>query len=444
MVESLRRRDGARRPDEPQQITPQGEGAEDEAMPEAAACPLDTLGATAAARGAMTRLSELGLAIDAFGLPATAASSRPYDPATPGPHALRHRQRQWTPVLAAAAIRAPLLAPMADAINEHGGEENGLWLTANAGPDVEPLDDHEWIIDTRLRLGLTVGHPCLCQHRRTTATGAHDGKRCLAPLDALGRHARTCMTGGARTTLHNTLCRLVHQACCAAGLRSQREVVVPALATAKLTEPRIDVDAWGHPGLPHLRLDVTVADPDAVRNAGGTDRAERSKATKYGVPRGGVGVTGLALALTGRLGTQFDGLLRHLAGLARAGRAALGQESTRHLRHWHTQISIALARFNAAAVSAAFVDTPHGLASTRPASEPLHSTAPATNAPLAEATAAAMARPTPVGPATATSAARPTPAEARSARPESAAGDAPAVQFPPPTLTHPTVGCLHT
>ena len=264
---------------------------------------------------------------------------------------------------------------MAAAITEQGGDENGLWLVANAGPDIEPLDDHEWIIALRSRLGLAVGHPCLCQHRRATAAGVHNGKRCLTPLDAHGRHALACMTGGARTTLHNDLCRLVHRACCAAGLRSQREVVVPALATAKRAEPRIDIGAWGHPGLPHLRLDVTVADPAADRNAGGTDRAERSKATKYGIPRGGVGVTGLALALTGRLGTQFDRLLRHLAGLARAERAALGQESSRHLRQWHTQISITLARFVAAAISSAFADAPVGLTAGNPAAAAVQSPA---------------------------------------------------------------------
>ena len=54
-----------------------------------------------------------------------------------------------------------------------------------------------------------------------------------------------------------------HNACCEAGLKSQREVVVSALVTERLTEPRVDVDAWGHPGLPHMRLDFTVVDAEA-------------------------------------------------------------------------------------------------------------------------------------------------------------------------------------
>ena len=176
----------------------------------------------------------------------------------------------------------------------------------------------------------------------------------MAALDIKGQHAIGCMVGGARTTLHNALCRIVHRACTSAGLRSQREVVVPALATAQLTEPRIDIDAWGHPGLPHLRLDVTVVDPAAERYAkvrgqpaGPAQMAERGKAVKYGLPPGGVGVTGLALETTGRLGPNFAALLVQLAGFARAARAAAGQETTRELRHWHTQVSMCLARFTA-------------------------------------------------------------------------------------------------
>ena len=299
--------------------------------------------------------------MDSFGMPAMASPAEPYCPLRPGVKVLRHRQRQWTQALAAAACKGPSLQPIARRLRDLGGEENGLWLRANAGPDLQPLDDLEWVINMRLRLDLQQGETCLCQHRRA-AIGGIEGKRCLEPLDPFGIHALQCMIGGARTTLHNSLCRIVHTACVSAGLRAQREVVVPALATAKLTEPRVDVDAWGHPGLPHLRLDVTVTDPLAERHKaaaaqqhGAADHAEDGKAKKYGKPRGGVGVKGLGLELTGRLGECFAALLRQLAGLARAGRAALGQESTRFLAHWQCQISIALARFSAAAISAAYI-----------------------------------------------------------------------------------------
>ena len=43
--------------------------------------------------------------------------------------------------------------------------------------------------------------------------------------------------------LHDVGCHIIHNACCEAGLKSQREVIVPTLATEKLTEARVDVDA---------------------------------------------------------------------------------------------------------------------------------------------------------------------------------------------------------
>ena len=41
-------------------------------------------------------------------------------------------------------------------------------------------------------------------------------------------------------------------------------MLVTTLATEKLTEPGVDVDAWGHPGPPHIRLDFTVVDAEAL------------------------------------------------------------------------------------------------------------------------------------------------------------------------------------
>ena len=68
---------------------------------------------------------------------------------------------------------------------------------------------------------------------------------------------RSASSEETRAKLHDVGCHIIHKACCEAGLTSQREVVVPALVTEKLTEPRVDVGAWGHPGLPHMRLDFT-------------------------------------------------------------------------------------------------------------------------------------------------------------------------------------------
>ena len=38
--------------------------------------------------------------------------------------------------------------------------------------------------------------------------------------------------------MHDVGCHVIHNACCEAGLKSQRECVVAALATEKLTEPQ--------------------------------------------------------------------------------------------------------------------------------------------------------------------------------------------------------------
>ena len=73
--------------------------------------------------------------------------------------------------------------------------------------------------------------------------------------------------------LHDVGCHIIHNACCEAGLMSQREVVVPALVTDRLTEPRVDVDAWGHPGQPHMRLDFTVVDAEALHHFIGHEKS---------------------------------------------------------------------------------------------------------------------------------------------------------------------------
>ena len=72
--------------------------------------------------------------------------------------------------------------------------------------------------------------------------------------------------------------------------------VVPALVTDRLTEPRVDVDAWGHPGLPHMRLDFTVVDAEALHYSSAMRKAQdtapaAAQAEKSKENKGGVGVT---------------------------------------------------------------------------------------------------------------------------------------------------------
>ena len=134
-------------------------------------------------------------------------------------------------------------------------------------------------------------------------------------------------------------CHVIHNACCEAGLKSHREVFVPALATEKLTEP---LDAWGHPGLPHMRIDFTVVDAEALHyssvmrkaqeQAPAAAQAEQAKESKDGKTKGGIGVMGIAVQLSGRFGPRLDTLFRKLAGYKRAITKAAGKNSGRPLR----------------------------------------------------------------------------------------------------------------
>ena len=82
------------------------------------------------------------------------------------------------------------------------------------------------------------------------------------------------------------------------------------------------MDAWRHPGLPHIRLDFTVVDAEAIHyfsamrkaqdTAPAAAQAEKTKENKFGKVKGGVGVTGIAMQLSGRFGTGLDAFLRRL------------------------------------------------------------------------------------------------------------------------------------
>ena len=135
------------------------------------------------------------------------------------------------------------------------------------------------------------------------------------------------------------------------------------LATDKLTEPRVDVDAWGHPRLPHIRLDYTVVDAEALHNASAMKKAqekapaaaqaERTNAKKYGNAKGGIGVMGIAMQLSGRFGPGLDTFLRKLAGFRRAIGKAVGRDCGRPPQEWRSLLSLALARYIAATILSA-------------------------------------------------------------------------------------------
>ena len=123
------------------------------------------------------------------------------------------------------------------------------------------------------------------------------------------------------------------------------------------------MDARKHPGLPHIRLDFTVVDAEAlhyssaVRKAQETApaaaHAEKAKESKYGKTKGGVGVTGIAMQLSGRFGPELDALLRRLAGYMRPITKATGRDGGRPLQEWRKLLSAALARYTAATILSA-------------------------------------------------------------------------------------------
>ena len=108
------------------------------------------------------------------------------------------RQASWKQSLAEAAVHNEPLKEVAERLSQLGGEENGLWLTTNEGPECAPLDDAEFRINTRVRLDLPVVQRGLCQHQRRQKSDGTPGTKCLAHLDEQGHHAQKCLIGGDR------------------------------------------------------------------------------------------------------------------------------------------------------------------------------------------------------------------------------------------------------
>ena len=87
----------------------------------------------------------------------------------------------------------------------------------------------------------------------------------MAHPNEYGQHAQRCRIGGDRAKLHDVACHIIHNACCEAGLKSLREVLVPMLATEKSSLSHgLTWTLGGHPGLPHVRLDFTVVDAETL------------------------------------------------------------------------------------------------------------------------------------------------------------------------------------
>ena len=123
-----------------------------------------------------------------------------------------------------------------------GGDEHALWLTANEGPECTPPRT-TWASVSMQGCGWTSPW-CKedCSKFKDGRNQMAQGAKSSVHLDEHGQHAQKCLVGGDRAKLHDVGCHIIHKACCAAGLKSQREVIVPTLATEVLTAPRVDVD----------------------------------------------------------------------------------------------------------------------------------------------------------------------------------------------------------
>ena len=132
------------------------------------------------------------------------------------------------------------------------------------------------------------------------------------------------------------------------------EQVISELASQTRKEPRVDVEAWGHPGEAWTLLDVTVCAPWADRYTDKTavEAAEHRKNLEY-PRRGGIAVTGISVDLLGRFGSQLDALLARWADYARARDRDRGQCPRRWQHIWRVKISSAVATGIARQISSA-------------------------------------------------------------------------------------------
>ena len=216
-------------------------------------------------------------------------------------------------------------------------------------------------------------------------------------MDRWGDHAVQCMIGGAHTAVHDAISNEIARAQEAAGLHARREVYVPQLATAKKTEPRADLMAWGSPALPQARLDFTLVSPWASRHranaqsgpAQAASKAEQAKDAEYGA-KGGVSILGIAMEAGGRHGPRLEAHLKLLASLAGRRDSLTGRDPKRHLQQLRLRISVLLGRFIAFAVESALAPpctvTQHCMPCTAPG--PL----PGSAVPPADGTTAAYQR----------------------------------------------------
>ena len=318
-------------------------------------------GITAVAEQAYHKCAEMGAYIDAFGMAWPEQPSALLDLRSTDRSPLTHRQRGWWECInKARASRMQSCKTHGARITQCAGDEGGIFLNATAAEMGFSLSDAEFRHALRMRLGLNVCEKGYCQH-----SSSKPGPRspvCGACLDTKGVHATSCKIGGEVNVMHDNGRDILHAAARAAGFRALTEQVVPELRTSTRKEPRLDVEAWGHPACQRLLVDFTVRDPavsryDAIRHkpAAVAEQAEREKHNEY-PEQAGVRVRGACMEKLGRHGPGLAQLLEELADLARQRDEQMGQAPRRWLRIWRAQLSAACIRACSRAITRAVED----------------------------------------------------------------------------------------
>ena len=220
------------------------------------------------------------------------------------------------------------------------GPESGRWITATPAETGTQMQDDEFVIAMRLRLGLAVNTKAKCG--RASASGH---KTCNDPMDPLGEHALTCKLAGLGTRMHDACCLRLWQAAKETGAGVLREQVIPAIQSPTRREPRIDVEVWGLPGLAHSLYDFTICVPSAARytqDAAAPQTAEARKRREY--PKAaGLAVEGLAMNTFGIMGPALREVLEQWADRARLQDVSRGRMPRRWVHLWTTQLTSAVA-----------------------------------------------------------------------------------------------------
>ena len=239
------------------------------------------------------------------------------------------------------------------------------------------LTDLEYKVCSRLRLRvpLALGGPAdRCRNQRSggpgeEATGPPNGE-CSKPLDSDGFHALTCRVGGLVIRRHHALRDVFAWIGKAAGFVSTTEVYEPAWTRAwtnargeveELEQARLDCRFGGPPSDPLVYGDVVVthpegsawlhaaADADGAAAAGAADGKHR-RYPAWLLPGGRL--VPLSVETFGRWGKEATEWLRgavdavaeldpQVAAAGHWGKVGL-------LNAWHTRLSVALQKGNAA------------------------------------------------------------------------------------------------